>query len=69
MWEQFVADWENAKVEAEGKAMANNAKTITVELTEDEARLIKSGLMFISDTTNLDEKFNMCWNIIDKMGV
>lgn len=49
--------------------MTDNAKTITVELTEEEARLIKSGLMFISDTTNLDEKFNMCWNIIDKMDV
>lgn len=49
--------------------MTDNVKTIAVELNNEELALIKSGLMFIADTTNLEEKCDMCWNIINKMDI
>lgn len=47
--------------------MADNAKTITVELTEEEARLVMSGLALMADTVNSDEKNYMAWTIISKI--
>lgn len=48
--------------------MTDNAKTITVELTEEEALLVMSSLAFMANTVNSDEKNYMAWNIIGKIG-